>query len=142
MQGVIHVSNKMYNHNMHYMFQTKCMIYKKITGVQQNIYNTHQFSRSGGYLMIIADKYCIIFEEGQKSIFEDSLIVSTDWFAACMHTFDYQSNVCRSRLNRDLGFAEHYFYHGLEKIKVVQQDKNGVKASPSDVKDPFLKYQV
>ena len=92
--------------------------------------------------MIIADIYCIASKEGQMSIFKDSLIVSTDWFAACMHTFDYQSNVCRSRLNRDLGFAEHYFYHGLEKIKVVQQDKNGVKASPSDVKDPFLKYQV
>ena len=48
--------------------------------------------------MIKADNHCITFKEGQISIFEDCPIVSTDWRATCMQTFDYS----RSWLHRIL----------------------------------------
>ena len=79
--------------------------------------------------MIKADNHCITFQEGQISIFEDCPIDSTDWRATCMQTFDYS----RSWLHRILF---------LSWLRKKQGDKDGVKGSPIDVKDPFLKYQV
>ena len=82
--------------------------------------------------MIKADNHCITFQKGQISIFEDCPIIL---LTGVLH-------VCKHLTIQDLGFTEYYFYRGLEKNRGAMQDKDGVKGSPIDVKDPFLKYQV
>ena len=84
--------------------------------------------------MIIADNYCITFQEGQMSI--SFLKIAQQFLLTGLLL------VCKHLTNQDLGFTEYYFYRGLEKNRGAMQDKDGVKGSPIDVKDPFLKYQV
>ena len=77
MQGVIHVSNKIYNHisPLHVSNKIHNLQKKRSPAATEHI-----------KYQLVADNYCITFQEGQMSIFEDSLIVSTYWFAACIHT--------------------------------------------------------